>query len=47
MKNILIAAALTLLFAGITHAEPVVYTSKALFLSDLAALGYPVIHESF
>ncbi len=29
------------------NAVPVVYTNEALFLADLAALGYSVIHESF
>jgi hypothetical protein len=30
-----------------TIAAPVVYTNEALFLSDLADLGYTVIHEGF
>jgi len=30
-----------------TSAAPVVYTDEALFLSDLASLGYSVISESF
>jgi hypothetical protein len=47
MKNILICTVLIMLSAGITHAEPVVYTDESLFLSDLAALGYAIIHESF
>ncbi len=46
MKSILIGV--TLLFlAGNANAVPVVYTDKALFLADVAALGYSVIHESF
>ncbi|MFC1858947.1 dockerin type I domain-containing protein [Thermodesulfobacteriota bacterium] len=47
MKNILIGAALIVFLAGITHAAPVVYTNESLYLTDLAALGYPIIHESF
>ena len=46
MKNILIGTTL-LLLTGSTYAVPVVYTDKALFLADLATLGYSVIHESF
>lgn len=33
--------------SGIVHAAPVVYTDEALYLADLAALGYASIHESF
>lgn len=47
MKNCLICAALILFLTGITHAVPVVYTDEALFLTDLTALGYAVIPESF
>lgn len=46
MKNIFIGTALFVL-TGSTHAVPVVYTDEALYLADLAALGYTVIHESF
>jgi hypothetical protein len=46
MKNLLIGTAL-LMLAGVTHAAPVVYTDEALYLADLAALGYATIHESF
>jgi hypothetical protein len=46
MKNILIGTTLLLLNAS-AYAVPVVYTDRTLFLADLAALGYSVIHESF
>ena len=46
MKNILIGTTL-LMLAGVTNAAPVVYTNEALYLADLAALGYSAIHESF
>jgi hypothetical protein len=46
MKNILIGTAL-LVLAGVTNAAPIVYTDEALYLADLAALGYSAIHESF
>lgn len=44
-KNILFGAGLLLVVNGIA-AEPVVYTNEALFLADLATLGFEVIHES-
>ena len=47
MKNILIGTVLILLLAGIAFAAPVVYTDESLYLTDLAALGYSIIHESF
>jgi len=46
MKNRLIGTSL-LLLAGSANAVPVVYTDEALFLAELATLGYSVIHESF
>jgi|GEM_PF-4746157 len=46
MKNILIGAVL-LVLAGTTYAAPVIYTSQALYLADLASLGYPTISEGF
>ena len=46
MKKILISSIL-LVVTGITNAAPVIYTNEALFLADLAALGYSTIHESF
>ena len=47
MKSVLISAALMLLVAGRTHTAPVVYTNESLFLTELEALGYATIHESF
>ena len=46
MKNRLIGAAL-LTFAGISNGAPTVYTDEALYLADLARLGYTAVHESF
>jgi len=46
MKNIMIGTTL-LVLSGITNAAPVVYTNEALYLADLATLGYSTIHESF
>ena len=46
MKSALIAGAL-LILPGVTSAAPVIYTDKALYLADLAALGGSTIHESF
>jgi len=46
MKSILIGATLILL-AGSTNAATTVYTNEALYLSDLASLGYVSIAESF
>lgn len=46
MKNILIGTSL-LAFSGISSAAPVVYTDEALYLAELATLGYSPIHESF
>ena len=46
MKNIPIGATL-LMLAGITNAAPVVYIDEALYLADLATLGFSAIHESF
>ena len=47
LSSTLIAAALLILLNDIIHAAPVVYTDEALYLADLAALGYSTIHESF
>lgn len=47
LSSILIAAAVLMLFTGITHAAPIVYNNEALYLADLTALGYSAIHESF
>jgi len=46
MKYILIGASL-LTVAGISNGAPKVYTDAALYLADLAALGYTTLHESF
>jgi len=46
MKNLLIGTAL-LTFAGISNGAPTVYTDEALYLADLAKLGYSAVHESF
>ena len=46
MKSILIGATLILL-AGSTNAATTVYTNEALYLADLASLGYVSIAESF
>jgi len=46
MKNILIGTAL-LTVASISNGAPIVYTDEALYLADLATLGYSTIHESF
>jgi hypothetical protein len=45
MKRVLLMALLAQ--AGITHGAPVVYTDEALYLAELAALGYAGISESF
>jgi hypothetical protein len=47
MKNYIIDVALMVFLTSITYAAPVVYTDEALYLADLAALGYSPIHESF
>jgi hypothetical protein len=47
LSSILIGVALLVLFGGITHAAPIVYTNEAQYLADLAELGYSTIHESF
>ena len=50
MKLKAIAGALCTCLVAIpfnTNAAPVVYTDEALYLSDLASLGYSVISESF
>jgi len=46
MKNAVLAATL-LLLAGIANAQPVIYTNKALFLTDLATLDGSTLFESF
>lgn len=45
-KSHLLGAVL-LMLAGVTNAAPVVYTSEALYLSDLMSLGYSTISEGF
>jgi hypothetical protein len=47
MKNILIGAALMVFLTAVSHAAPVVYTDESLYLAELTALGYAIIHESF
>jgi hypothetical protein len=46
MKSLALGAML-LLLAGAAHAAPVVYTNEASFAADVAALGVPVVQESF
>lgn len=46
MKGILIGGVL-LVLADITIAAPVLYTSEASYLADLASLGYATISEGF
>lgn len=46
MKSILIGTAL-LVHADITNSAPVIYTSEALYLADLASLGYSAVSEGF
>ncbi len=45
MKIVLLSTALALTNA--TNAEPVVYTDEAMYLADLASLGFSSISESF
>ena len=47
MRNGLIGFAFIVYFSGITQAVPVVYTDEAMYLADLAALGFSPLHESF
>ena len=46
MKNLAISTTL-LVLAGTANATPVIYTNEAVYLADLAALGYASITESF
>jgi len=45
--NKLLMSTVLLVLGGASWAEPVVYTSESQFRTDLATLGYSIIHESF